>query len=83
MLGASPAALVRRALAEILITVTLGAGWIGQVLSRRVVPMEPQSPAVLGGALLLLWVAAALSGWWALRTASRFDPAVILNCETL
>jgi hypothetical protein len=90
VLGASPAVLIRRALAEILITVTLGAaaggviaGWIGRVLSRRVVPMEPWSPAVLVGALLLLWVAAALSGWWALRAASRFDPAAILKAESL
>jgi len=90
VLGASPAALVRRAITEILITVSLGAAagtvmalWIAQVLSRRVVPLAPFSPAVLGGALVVLWLAAALSGWWALRAVSRFDPAAVLKAETL
>jgi putative ABC transport system permease protein len=85
-LGAGQASIVRVAVGRVSFLVGIGVA-IGTVaslgLARSVAVLlyglEPQDPAILVGAAVILMTVAALASGWPAWRASRIDPAVVLR----
>ncbi|MFB3855511.1 MAG: ABC transporter permease [Vicinamibacterales bacterium] len=85
-LGAEPGRVVRLVLRRVAVLVAIGAVsggiaalWASRFASTLLFGLEPRDPATFAGAVAMLAVTAALSGWIPARRASRLDPARTLH----
>jgi ABC-type antimicrobial peptide transport system permease subunit len=85
-LGATAAAVVRLVLRRVawlvLIGITAGSAlslWATRFVGSLLYGLEPQDPASLAAAALLLALAGTLAGWLPARRAARTDPTIVLR----
>jgi predicted permease len=85
-LGALPRSIVRLALTQVSVLVGLGAAvgvigslWLSRFVAALLYGLEPQDPATLIGAILVMSAVAAVASSLPAWQASRMDPAAVLR----
>ncbi len=85
-LGAGPRRVVRQVLNSVFVLISIGvivggvaSVWLTRFVALLLYGLEPNDPATLAGATLVLAAVGAFAGWLPAYRASRIDPAEVLR----